>query len=120
MNNKKILLEFLPSVTYLTGDAQYLDYHEFVEAVNGTVWNVDVSDEIEYSKNLTDNNKQIINSFLSSIHDYFYELQNDISKNTLESLDDEINNLFDYCKDENIEIIDFIDEDDANDANDHK
>ncbi|XBQ83917.1 hypothetical protein PSOL_04490 [Candidatus Phytoplasma solani] len=31
MKNKKILLEFLSSITYLTEDAQDLNYREFLE-----------------------------------------------------------------------------------------
>ncbi|WAN63387.1 hypothetical protein RS022_05000 [Candidatus Phytoplasma rubi] len=112
MKNKKILLEFLSSITYLKEDAQYLDYHEFVEAVNGTVWNIDVSDKIEYSKNLTDDDKEEINSFLSSIQHYFYKFKDGISKNVLESLDDEVDNLLEYCKDEKIEIVYENDDDD--------
>ncbi|MFB0638137.1 hypothetical protein [Candidatus Phytoplasma solani] len=124
MKNKKILLEFLSSITYLTEDAQYLNYHEFVEAVNGTVWNVDVSDKIEYSKNLTDDDKEKINSILSSIQHYFYKLKDDISKNVLESLDDEVNDLLEYCKDKNIEIVydnaDYENKDDNNDDKTNK
>lgn len=103
--NKKILLEFLPSITYLLEEAKDLSYREFLDAVNGIVWNVEVSDEIEHSKNLTTDDKDEIDSFLSEIHHYFYDLRNDINVNGLESLDDAVNDLLEYCKTENIEIV---------------
>ncbi|QYC30892.1 hypothetical protein HGD80_03885 [Paulownia witches'-broom phytoplasma] len=118
--NKKILLEFLPPITYLLDEAKDLSYREFLDAVNEIVWNVEVSDEIENSKNLTDDDKEEINYFLSSIQHYFYKLKDDISKNALESLNDEVNNLLEYCKDETIGIVYENDDDDYenNDDND--